>query len=649
MSLNVSLRTAASGLQAAQGGLRTTSDNIANVNTPGYVRKSLDQRPLVVGGQGMGVEITGTKRLTDQYLQLATLTSASDSKRWGTVSNFLDNAQSLFGDPSSKNFFFSRMDEIYSAFSAAADDPSSSLLRSQALANAGDFLGEAGRINGHLNDLVRTVDAQALAGINRANDLLEQINRLNSDISRAKLANADASGSENIQSQLVDELASVMNIQIQQRPRGGITIRSAEGFMLAGDAAAKLSYNRSDTTAAYVAIEPTGGFGQALPITLNSGDLRGLLDLRDSTLPGLSDQLGEFVSRMVEKINAAHNANASIPAPSLLTGRDLGMSLDTAVSGFAGKTTIAVVNASGVVQSQVEIDFGALPPFMTPGGVMSGDFKADLNNALGGAATADFVGGRLTLQASAGNGIAIDEGTSSKAGRAFSHFFGLNDMIRSKGVTNYETGLAASDPHGFNPGDIIKFSLAQADGRPLRDVSITVPPAGSMQDLLNTLNASATGLGLYGSFALDAKGKMSFTGNGGADIKLAVVKDDTRQVIGGASVSQLFGFGVSERREPVEQYDLRDGHPTSLDVAAPEDGVGVGRRTQRTVAHDRENGDVWVGAQGIERAWVVGHVLHIDELVAVDITVRAAFVVDEAFFADDKVEADLVPTTVAEL
>ena len=43
MSLTVSLRTAASGLQAAQAGLRTTSDNIANVNTPGYVRKTIDQ------------------------------------------------------------------------------------------------------------------------------------------------------------------------------------------------------------------------------------------------------------------------------------------------------------------------------------------------------------------------------------------------------------------------------------------------------------------------------------------------------------------------------------------------------------------------------------------------------------------------------
>ena len=55
MSLTAMLKTASSGLNAAQMNLRVTSDNIANVNTSGYVRKQVDQTPLVVGGQGMGV------------------------------------------------------------------------------------------------------------------------------------------------------------------------------------------------------------------------------------------------------------------------------------------------------------------------------------------------------------------------------------------------------------------------------------------------------------------------------------------------------------------------------------------------------------------------------------------------------------------
>ena len=98
------------------------------------------------------------------------------------------------------------------------------------------------------------------------------------------------------------------------------------------------------------------------------------------------------------------------------------------------------------------------------------NFLASLNTAMGGAATASFSNGALSIAGTGDNRIAIDEGTSMKAGRAFSHFFGLNDMIRSSGMLSYETGLKGTDPHGFTAGDTISFSLAQADGKPIRDV-----------------------------------------------------------------------------------------------------------------------------------------------------------------------------------
>ncbi|HMP63355.1 MAG TPA: flagellar hook-associated protein FlgK, partial [Phenylobacterium sp.] len=304
MSLTGILRTANSGLVAAQVGMGAVSDNIANVNTPGYVRKTVDQSQLVVGGRGMGVEVSGVKRVT----------AGSEAGRWQVVSQYLDNAQSLFGDPSGDSFFFSRLDEIWSAFAATANDPSSSLLRSQALGSVEDFLNEGARINSSLNDLGRTVDTKISANIDRINDLLEQINKLNTDISRAKMVSADSSGSENIQSQLVGELTGLMNVQVVARKEGGLIIRSTEGVMLAGDGAARLAYERTDSSKGYTTAQTAGGSGVAKPITVTGGELRGLLDLRDDKLPGLSDQLGEFLTRASDAINAAHNAATTFPA-----------------------------------------------------------------------------------------------------------------------------------------------------------------------------------------------------------------------------------------------------------------------------------------------------------------------------------------------
>lgn len=558
MSLTVAMRTATSGLLAAQAGLRTVSDNIANVNTPGYVRKTVDQQPLVVNGSGMGVEITGIRRVTDQYLQLATLSASSDSSRWEVISQFLDNAQSLFGDPSGDNFFFTRLDDIWSSFAAAADDPSSSLLRSQAVSNVEDFLSEANRINGQIVELGRTVDAQISANVQRANDLLDQINTLNIDISRAAAGGGDTSGSENIQSQLLDELSGLMNIRVAQRPQGGVVVRSAEGMLLSGEGVAKLTYNRTDSTKGYITAAPVGG-GLPQAIEIKSGEIRGLLDLRDQKLPGLSEQLGEFLTRVTERINAAHNASASTPAPTTLAGRNTGLDLPTAISGFSGQTTVAIVNAAGVIQRRVAIDFTAGTMSVdggAPGAFTPANFQANLNAALGAFGSVSFGGGALSITAAGANGVAIDEGTSNNAGRAFSHYFGLNDLIRSTGFTHYETGLAPTDPHGFTPGGQMVLRMAEADGRPINDVTITVPAAATMTDLLNALNSSATGVGLVGQFTLDANGALNFVPSPPRNATISVVSDNTARGAGGPSISQLWGVGSAERSARASRFNL---------------------------------------------------------------------------------------------
>ena len=64
MSLTAMIANATSGLQAAQSGLRVTSDNIANVNTAGYVRKTLQQTSRVSNGVGAGVDVMDLNKNT---------------------------------------------------------------------------------------------------------------------------------------------------------------------------------------------------------------------------------------------------------------------------------------------------------------------------------------------------------------------------------------------------------------------------------------------------------------------------------------------------------------------------------------------------------------------------------------------------------
>jgi flagellar hook-associated protein 1 FlgK len=167
--------------------------------------------------------------------------------------------------------------------------------------------------------------------------------------------------------------------------------------------------------------------------------------------------------------------------------------------------------------------------------------------------------------------------------------------VTSNGYPYYETGLTATDPHGFNAGDTMTLRVAGKDGARIRDVTVAIPAGGTMQDLLNALNASAGGVGLYGQFTLDGDGALSFRGASGQS--LSVVNDNTSRGPGGPSVSELFGVGHAQRSSRATSFDVRTdiaASPTKLALATfdpaqaalgrPTLAIGDGRGAQRLAA-----------------------------------------------------------------
>ncbi|HEY3948538.1 flagellar hook-associated protein FlgK [Phenylobacterium sp.] len=587
MTLSSALQISTSGLQAAQAALTAISDNISNVNTPGYTRKTVVQQQQVEAGAGAGVQVVGVKRVTDQYLQAASLSAGSDASSANVYSQFLDNAQTLFGDPTSDDYFFNMPDQISAAFASAANDPSSALLRGQAVTDVQNFLSDADQINTQVSQLQSSVDAKVTDDVNQVNSLLSQIDSLNTDISRAQVSGGDATGSQNIQSQLVNQLSTLMNVKVNNLPSGGVTVRTADGVLLAGGGTgpSTVNYNNSGTTPGYLSVTTGGANSGPQPIAPVSGELGGLLSLRNDKLPGISDQLGEFVSRTAQALNAASNASTASPPPSTLTGRNTGLDLPTALSGFSGQSTVAITDPNGVVQKTVAIDF-TNGTMSVNGGPTSGftpaNFLTSLNTALGASGSASFANGQLSISAAGSNGVAIDEGTSQKAGQGFSQFFGLNDLITSTGISTYDTGLSSSDPNGFTPGSTITLQVSTADGKPLQQVTVAVPPAGnpSVGDLVNALNSSSTGIGIYGSFTLDAQGGLAFTGNAPQNATVSVVADNTQRGAGGPSFSQLFGVGQVARAARASSYQVNPAmaaDPTKLPLATLNLGVAAGQ------------------------------------------------------------------------
>jgi flagellar hook-associated protein 1 FlgK len=558
LSLTSIMNIATSGLQTAQAQLRVTSDNIANVNTPGYVRKIADQSAAVTGGYGAGVDVARVRLATDRFLQAAGMSANADAARQGVRYELYDQIQTQFGDPSGDSGFFAEIDKLFSSYATLAESPTSSAARQDTIYKTQALFDEASGIARQIQSVRQEADGRLRAAVETINPLLEQIDKLNKTIAAGSVVNEDVTGAQNAQLSLINELSQYLDVKIDQRSNGGVTLRTGSGMTLVGEGHATLSYQSAgtvDSTTAFSDIMITEPSGTRWPLLdgVASGQIRGLIELRDVDAPAAAARLGELTAKLADELNRAHNANSSVPAPAILTGRNTGQSLETALAGFTGRTTITAVNAAGVVQASAEVVFSGGTMTINGQAADPATFLGVLNTELGGAATASFSGGVLSLQGAGGNGIAIaDDATtpSSKGGRGFSHWFGLNDLVTTTTPTFYETGLklgspgVPSSPHGFAAGETITFRVGGESGARLRDVTVAVPTgAGTMDELLGALNNPVTGVGRFGAFSLDGQGALSFKAYDSSVSTLSVVKDNTTQDPSGVSMSQLFGLG----------------------------------------------------------------------------------------------------------
>ena len=584
MSLSGILGSASSGLATAQTQIQVISNNIANVNTPGYAREVVSQQSSTTTASGGGVSTTAVSLAVDQFLRQASLTATAQAGSAGAISNVMDQAQSLFGDPTSTTGYFNQLAQVFAGFSTAAQTPASSVTRNQALTSISNFLSQSSQISGGLQSLSQQADSQLGSDVDQVNQLLVQIDQLNQAIVTGQVNNGDTTGAQNAQGQLINTLSSLMDIQVQQRPEGGVDVRGGDGLLVSRGGAAQLSYSTSGANGGQVLVASPGG-GTPRPLLPQSGALQGLLALRNTQIPAVASQLSQYVVQAVNVINQAHNASTAVPPPTTLTGRNTGLDLPTAISGFTGKTTVAVVDSTGVLQKRIDVDFDAGTMTVNGGSTLAFDpttFLSTLNTALGTNGSASFSNGVLSISATGTNGVAIaDDPTtpSQKAGSGFSQFFGLNDLITSSGMPDPATGLTGTDPNGFNAGGLLTIQLTDASGNPLRNAAITPPVGGDMNSLIAALNDPHTGVGLYGAFSLDADGRLSFAPSQ-PGVSINVISDTTQRGAGGPSLTSLFGLNPSVTNNIASTFQVRPdiaANSAKLSFAQLNLSAGVGQ------------------------------------------------------------------------
>ncbi|MGN6210004.1 flagellar hook-associated protein FlgK [Asticcacaulis sp.] len=571
MSLGSIMNIGVSGLMTAQDQLHVVSDNIANLNTPGYIRKVSHQTSVVTAGVGMGVQSGQVTLAADKFLQAATLKASSISAQSDTSYELLDQMQAQFGDITDTNNLFGQASSVLSSMAQLGEDPTSSASRQEAISYVSGFLSEAGRISTKIQTIRGDADTRIASAVTSVNDLLVSIRDLNGSISGAAVSGTDTTGAQTTQMSYIDQLSKLVDVRVTQEANGGVTVRTQSGTVLvSGASAATLAYTPAtsvDASTSFGPITLTGVNNETRDFadSLASGEIKGLLDIRDKTSVAINDQLNEYVTQFSNQLNAAHNASSAVPAPTSLTGKNTSLTEEEAITGFQGETNIVTLDSSGNITHKMTLTFdtdgsgnGSYLMDGVAGTFSASSFVSDINAGLGGAATLDFTNGKMSLTSGGTDGVAVVDSPantatstvpSNKLGQGFSQFFGLNDLVTSDVPTNFKTGLTGSSAHGFTAGDTISFAIKSATGATVANVQYAIPAgATTMTDLVTGaggLNDTTTGLGRYGTFALDGNGQLTFTGFGNPANTLGVTSDTTSRNGTGASFTQFFGLADS--------------------------------------------------------------------------------------------------------
>jgi flagellar hook-associated protein 1 FlgK len=304
MSLSSSLYTSLAALEADQGALAVTSNNIANVNTPGYSRQvaELSEAPTFSFGDlqfGTGVNLTGVQGIRDNVLQMRLNQQAQTQGRLNTFVTGMNQVQSLFNEPAGSGLQ-SLLSNFYDSFQQLAADPTNLGLRQTTISNAQSLAAGFQASATALGSEQQSADQGVVQTVGQINTLTAQVATLNGQISADAGAGQTANSLLDQRALAINQLSQLVDVQSITADSNSLTLTTIGGTLLV---TGNQSFNLSTQTNPSTGFQDVFAQGSDITTSIQSGNLAGYLQLRDREIPSLTTQLNTLASGIVTSAN----------------------------------------------------------------------------------------------------------------------------------------------------------------------------------------------------------------------------------------------------------------------------------------------------------------------------------------------------------
>lgn len=342
-----------------QAALTTTGHNIANSNTRGYTRQTVNlvaARPLeavglmrstIPGQSGQGVEFSSITRIRERFLDSQFYNENKSFGEWNVRKDTLEKLEAIMNEPTDTGIR-QVIQNFWNAWQELSKQPDNltarSIVKESAIAMSDAFNHTAKQLKDLSSDLTDNINVK----VTEINSTIKQIAALNQEIYRVEGLGNNANDLRDQRDVLTDDLSKVINLTVVENPNG-YNIRMG-GIELVNGFEVSTTVTSAGMEEAYASKD------------LNNGEISGLIMSRDVFVKQYRDQLDTMVRSIVEgEIEVTIPAGSVIPAGTTLgdrtfdgttvAERTLDEPLKTKVKGFNGLHSLGYVLGNGAVKA----------------------------------------------------------------------------------------------------------------------------------------------------------------------------------------------------------------------------------------------------------------------------------------------------------
>ena len=310
-----------SAMFASYAALQTTGNNIANANTVGYSRQSVQLADAAgqftgSGFFGKGVNVVAVQRAYNELLTVqagaASSVAAADSARLAKLTQL----EGVF--PIGSNGIGAAAGNLLNSFVDISSNPTDSSARQVALSSAQELASRFRNAGEQLSALQSGVMLDMRSAVTAVNSLAQQVGRLNEQISALKGTGQPPNKLLDERDRIVSDIGKLINVTTQPAEDGslGVFIGAGQNLVLGSVVnSLRVVADNFDPAKAQVALRDGSTDRLIAQSSFTGGSISGLLKFQNDDLSEATRLLGQMATAISGALNQQQSLGLDLGQP----------------------------------------------------------------------------------------------------------------------------------------------------------------------------------------------------------------------------------------------------------------------------------------------------------------------------------------------